>query len=128
MAHNRTRSSVSIGDVDWSKPHLNELLNKVDGWNIDNRSDLQPQEVQIRVACGWNASEVSKPALLVFSDIDGSMVLATAFPLPRGGDVSVSSPSGGGTQTRWGVVVDEREGHRAGDQEQAVFLNWLRPR
>ena len=124
MGHDKTRSSVSVGNVDWNDPHLSDLLKKAESWNIDNRNPLPPQDVQIRVACGWNASNVSKPALLI-CELDGTMVLATRFPLPHGEEVQVA---GGSSPTRWGVVIEEREGHRAGDREQGVFLNWLRVR
>jgi len=127
MGHDKTRSSVSIGNVDWNDPQLSDLLKKVDSWNIDNRSHLPPQEVQIRVTCGWNASNISKPALLI-SELDGMMVLATSFPLPHGEEVQVNSQAGGSSRTRWGVVTEEREGHRATDRGQSLFLNWLRLR
>ena len=127
MGHDKTRSSVSVGNVDWNDPQLSDLLKKVDGWNIDNRSHLPPQEVQIRIACGWNASDVSKPALLI-SELDGIIVLATSFPLPHGEEVQVNSQVGDNSRVRWGVVFEEREGHRATDREQDLFLNWVRIR
>jgi hypothetical protein len=127
MGHDKSRSDVSVGDVDWSIPQLNDLLKKVDGWNIDNRSHSRPQEVEIRVTCGWNASEVTKPALLI-SEIDGVMVLGTRFPLPHGEEVLVQSKAGDSLRTRCGVVIEEREGHRAEDRTQNLYLNWLRIR
>lgn len=127
MGHDKTRSDVSVGDVDWNDPQLSDLLKKVDGWNIDHRSHLQPQEVQIRVTCGWSASDASKPALLI-SEVDGVMVLGTRFPLPHGEEVQVQSQLGGSMRTRSGVVIEEREGHRAEDRQQNLYLNWLRIR
>lgn len=127
MGHDKTRSDVTVGKVDWDDPQINHLLKKVDGWNIDHRSHLPPQHVQIRVTCGWSASDVSKPALLI-SDLDGVMVLATRFSLPHGEEVQVNSETGGVTRTRWGVVIDEREGQRVDDRTQGLYLHWLRVR
>lgn len=124
MGHDKTRSNVSVGDVDWNDSRLNDLLSKVDGWSIDNRSHAQPQEVQIRITCGFNASEASKPALLI-SDIDGVLVLCTRHPLPHGEEVQVQSLVGGNVRTRRGVVIEEREGLRSEDREQSLYLNWL---
>lgn len=83
--------------------------------------------MQIRVTCGWSASDISKPALLI-SDIEGIMVLATQLPLPHGEEVQVNSETAGIARTRWGVVIEEREGQRQEDRTQGVFLNWLRVR
>lgn len=127
MGHDKSRSDVSVGSVDWNDPKLNDLLKKVDNWNIEHRSQLPSQDVQIRVACGWNTSAVNKPALLI-SELDDVMVLATRFPLPHGEEVQVTSQTGGHSRMSWGVVVEEREGHRAADREQGLFLSWLRLR
>ena len=127
MGHDKTRSSVSIGEVDWSSPQLSDLLKKADGWNIDQRSHLHPQEVQIRITCGWSAGDASESALLI-AEIDGAMVLATRIPLPHGVEVEVSCQTGGNLRTRSGVVVEEREGQRAEDRQQGLFLNWVRIR
>ncbi|WP_130618979.1 hypothetical protein [Dyella amyloliquefaciens] len=127
MGHDKTRSDVSVGTVDWDAPQLNRLLEKVDDWNIDHRSHLPPQHVQIRIVCGWSANDVSKPALLV-SDVDGVMLLATHAPLPHGEEVQVNSETGGIARTRWGVVIEEREGLRQEDRAEGLFLNWLRVR
>ena len=127
MAHNKDRTRVSIGDVDWDDPKLKALLDKTDGLSIDNRSQLPGTRVEIRVASGWDASTDGKPALLV-GESDGLLVLVTRFPLPSGGDVQLTGLPGGGPQPCWAVVSDEREGLREGDREQGLFLNWLRPR
>ncbi|RUL80150.1 hypothetical protein EKH80_01480 [Dyella choica] len=123
MGHDKSRSSVSVGTVDWSDPRLNDLLHKVDSWNIEQRSQVSGQDVEVRLTGGWNASPVSKPAVLM-SELDETLVLTTRFPLPHGEEVQVTKQTG----VRWGVVVQEREGHRAGDREQGVFVNWLRVR
>ncbi len=127
MAHNKDRTRVSIGDVDWDDPKLKALLDKTDGLSIDHRSQLPGTRVEIRVASGWEASTDGKPALLV-GETDGLLVLVTRFPLPRGGEVQLNGLPGGGPQPRWAVVSEEREGLREGDREEGLFLNWLRPR
>jgi hypothetical protein len=54
-------------------------------------------------------------------------VLATRFPLPHGEEVQVIE-AGSAARTRWAVVIQEREGHRAGDRELGLNLSWLRIR
>lgn len=127
MAHNKDRTRVSVGDVDWTDPRLKQLLDKTDGLSIDNRSQLPGTEVKIRVASGWDASAADKPALLV-AEVDGLFVLVTRFPLPHGGEVQLTGLPGGGPQARWAMVTDEREGQRVEDQGQGLFLSWVRPR
>lgn len=125
MGHDKTRSDVWIGNVDWSNPQLNSLLQKAEGWTIDHRSDSQPEEVQIQIGGGAGAGGTHHPALLV-SENDGEMVLVTRFPLPHGEHVWVTSSRAGRLQTRWAVVAGEREGQRAEDRQHGLYLNWLR--
>lgn len=126
MGHDKSRSSVSVGTVDWSDPHLESLLQKADGWRLDNRNGQPPQEVQIHVKSGWTASSViSKPALVVSRD-EQTMVLVTRFPVSQGEHVRVDSQHEDGTHTVWGWMLEGREGHRVEDREQGLFLNWLR--
>jgi len=126
MGHDKSRSSVSIGAVDWNDPHLGSLLEKADSWRLDNRSNLPPQEVQVQLSTGWvTTNPVSKPALMVAKN-DEVMVLVTRFPIPHGEHVRVDSPQDGGVRIAWGKVFEGREGHRAEDRENGLFLNWLR--
>ena len=127
MARDKNRSDVHVGDVDWSKPQLNELLQKIDGLSLDHRSETPPSEVKIRIVSGWDTSPADKPAMLV-AKVDDVLVLATRFPLPHGVEVQVSGLPGGGPAPRWAVVTEEREGVRAEDKAQLIYLNWLRPR
>jgi len=127
MAHNKERSRVDVADVDWEDPRLKGLLDKTEGLSIDQRSDEPPVQVSIRVVGGWESSAEDKPALLV-AHSESTLVLATHFPLPHGGDVQVSGVPGAGADRRWAVVTEEREGSRAGDRDKGIFLNWLRPR
>ena len=126
MSHNKSRSDVSVGPVDWSDPHLRSLLEKTAGWHLDNRSNLPPQEVRVHISSGWaTTNSICKPALLVAKD-EGTMVLATRFPIQQGEHVGVDSPRDNGTRIAWGKVIEGREGHRTEDREQGLFLNWLR--
>lgn len=126
MGHDKSRSSVSVGTVDWSDPRLDSLLQKVDGWTLNNRSDVPPLEVQIHINSGWTAgSVVTKPALLVSKD-EETMVLITRFPVPQGEHIRVDSQHGDDTRTVWGRLVEGREGYRVEDRENSLFLNWLR--
>jgi hypothetical protein len=126
MGHDKSRSSVSVGTVDWNDPRLDSLLQKVDGWKLDNRNGQPQREVQIQVSSGWTASSVvSKPALLVSKD-EETIVLVTRFPVPHGEHVRVDSQHEDGTRTVWGTMVEGREGYRVEDRENGLFLNWLR--
>lgn len=127
MAHNKERSRVTVSDVDWEDPRLKGLLDKTEGLSIDQRSGEPPVEVSIRIVGGWESSAGDKPALLV-AHVDGTLVLATHFPLPHGGEVQVTGIPGAGPDARWAVVTEEREGSRAEDRDKGIFLNWLRPR
>lgn len=126
MSHNKERSRVTVADVDWEDPRLKGLLDKTEGLSIDQRSGDPPTEVAIRIVGGWESNAGDKPALLVGS-FDGTLVLATHFPLTRGDEVQVTGIPGTGPDSRWAVVTEEREGSRAEDRNQGVFLNWLRP-
>ena len=126
MGHDKTRSSVTVGSVDWNDPRLSELLQKVGDWNIEQRNQSPVHEVEIRLAGAWNAGTVSKPAVLI-SEADETTVLATRFPLPHGEEVQVID-SAFAARTRWAIVIQEREGHRAGDKELGLNLSWLRIR
>lgn len=127
MAHNKERSRVAVADVDWDDPRLEGLLDKTEGLSLDQRSGDPGVAVSIRVAAGWETSAANKHALLM-AHVDETLVLATEFPLPHGVDVQVIGLPGSGPETRWAVVTDEREGSRAEDRGQGIFLQWLRPR
>lgn len=127
MAHNKNRSDVNVGNVDWTQPQLNELLQKIDGLSLNQRGETPPREVKIRIVSGWDTGPTDKPAMLV-ARIDDVIVLATRLPLPHGGEMQVSGLPGDGPAPRWAVVTEEREGVRTADKAQLVYLNWLRLR
>lgn len=125
MGHDKTRSSVSVGSVDWDDPTLDTLLQKIDGWRVDNRSDHPLRDVQIQVSSGWTAnSVVSKPAQMVSID-EQALVLVTRFPLSQGDQVRVDILHAGGTRSVWGRIAEGREGHRVEDRERGLFLSKL---
>ncbi len=127
MAHNKNRSDVNVGKVDWTQPQLNELPQKIDGLSLDHRSKMPPRRVKIRIASGWDTGPTDQSAMLV-AQIDDVMVLATQLPLPHGGEVQVSGLPGDDPAPRWAVVTEEREDGRTEDKAPLVYLNWLRPR
>jgi len=127
MTHDKNRSDVTVGDVDWTQPQLKKLLQKIDGLSLDHRNETPASKVKIRIVSGWDAGPADMPALLV-AQIDDVMVLATRFPLSHGGEVQVFGLPGDGLAPRWVVVENEREGVRIEDKAQPVYLNWLRPR
>lgn len=125
MGHDKSRSSVSVGAVDWDDPTLDTLLQKIDGWRLDSRSDHPLQDVQIQISSGWTASSVvSKPAQMVSMD-ERAMVLVTRFPLSQGDRVRVDTPHAGGTRSVWGRIAEGRKGHRVEDRERGLFLSKL---
>lgn len=124
MAHNKDRSRVTVGDVDWDDPRLKGLLDKTQGLSIDQRSAEPGVDVTIHIAGGWEAGNGEQHALLV-AHVDDVLVLATSFPLPHGSEVKVSGVPGAEPDTRWAVVTKEREGIREEDKGKDIFLNWL---
>lgn len=126
MAHDKSRSSVNVGAVDWNDPNLGALLQKVDGWSLDQRSSEAPLAVTMHLSSGFTAdSVVSKPAHLLALGEQG-MVLLTGFPLPAGERVRVDCPRDGATHAVWGLVTESREGGRGDDKAKMLFLHRLR--
>ncbi|HEY8683080.1 MAG TPA: hypothetical protein VIM06_07900 [Rhodanobacter sp.] len=110
--------------VDWNDPHLESLLNKTDGWQLDNRGSIPPLGIQIQF--GWGAG-VSKPALLVWEN-EEAMVLETDFPIERGELVRVDKPEESGRPSQWGEVIESRPGRRSDDKANGIQVHWLRLR
>ncbi|GLQ96230.1 hypothetical protein [Dyella mobilis] len=123
MTH-RPQTRVSSVRVDWSDPELASLLNRSEGWKLDNRGGFTPQEVQVYL--GWSGS-VGRPATLVW-ERDKSVVLETVFPLSKGEQVRVDKHLGESIRTLWGVVVEGREGYREEDRRRGIHLYWLQVR
>lgn len=107
--------------VDWNEPHLQKLLSRIEGWDLDNRENFPREDVQIQV--GWSAGS-GRPAVLVWKH-DKVMVLEAGFPIPTGEFVRVDSFCGDGMRSVWGVVVEGRAGRRAEDCRNGVNVYWL---
>ncbi|MCE5232475.1 MAG: hypothetical protein ABFC67_13525 [Mizugakiibacter sp.] len=110
--------------IDWSAPDLESLLRKTEGWKLDNRSNHEPQHVEVFI--GWRGT-AGQPAVLVW-ERDKVMVLETLFPLRRDEHVRVVRHFGENLRTAWGIVVDTREGHRDEDRARGVYVHWLQVR
>ena len=126
MGHSKSHSRGPVGEIDWNDPYLSSLLEKTAGWQLDNRHNQPAQKVQIHIRSGWmTANTVCKPGLLVSRD-EGTMVLATRFPIQVGEHVGVESLRSHGTHIVWGSVIQGREGRRVEDREHGLFLSWVR--
>lgn len=121
MSHHKHHSKLSSSRVDWSDPHLESLLQKTENWKLDNRGSYSPLDVQIHI--GWGAA-TGKAALLVW-ERDQVMVLETRFPLTPGEHVRIDCHLGDSVRTVWGMVIEERPGHRTEDRANGVHVNWL---
>jgi hypothetical protein len=107
--------------VDWSDPHLQDLLRRSEHWKLDNRGTYVPKTVQIHL--GWGAS-TGRPAVLVW-ERDQVMMVETRFPIMVGEHVRVDEPQGESMRSVWGIVAEGREGFRAEDRANGVHLHWL---
>ncbi len=116
---NRTGNSV-----DWSDPSLQPLLDKIEGWDLDNR-EIHPRQ-QVLIQIGWSAAG-GRAATLVWKR-ERVMVLETDFPISVGEPVRVDILLGDGTRSVWAVVVDGREGQRTKDRGAGLHLHWLHAR
>ena len=50
--NHRSPTHVSHIPVNWSDPELASLLNRSEGWQLDNRGGYAPQNVEVFV--GWS--------------------------------------------------------------------------
>lgn len=110
--------------VDWSDPQLQSLLDKTEGWSLDNRGVFSPVPCELHV--GWGAG-TGRPATLVF-ERGKVMVLEADFVIPRDEHVRVDHVKGGMPRSTWGVVVDRRTGHRADDHARGIEVYWVHAR
>jgi hypothetical protein len=121
MSH-RSPTHVSHMPVNWSDPELASLLNRSEGWQLDNRGGYASQNVEIFV--GWS-SAAGRTAALVW-ERDQSAVIAAHFPIGQGEQVRVERHLGGNIRTLFGVVIEGREGFREDDIQRGIRLYWLR--
>lgn len=111
----------SGNSVDWSNPDLQKLLDKTQGWGLDNRGVYSPAACELFV--GWGAG-AGRLATLVY-ERDRLMVVETRFSIPKGEHVRVDRIVAGALSATWGTVVDGREGFRADDRANGVFVHWI---
>lgn len=122
MSRNRTPGSGNT--VDWDNPELRKLLDKTAGWGLDNRGVYSPMACELHVGWGAGAGRLAK---LVY-ERDGAMVVETAFAIPAGESVRVDRFIGGTMHSVWGVVADGREGNRAEDRANGIWVHWIHVR
>ena len=120
----KTPARLSGNRVDWDDERLAALLKKTEGWTLDNRDTAEPLEVQLHV--GWGSS-TGRHASLVW-ERDQAVVVVTAFAIAVGEHVRIDRHAGEEVRSAWGVVVDGREGFRAGDRETGAWVHWVHMR
>ena len=114
----------SGNNVDWNHPELQLLLNKTEGWSLDNRGVYPRMACELHV--GWGAS-VGRHATLVY-EREGVMVVETNFAIPNGEHVRVDRIQAGALRSSWGTVMDGREGCRAEDRANGIHVHWVHVR
>jgi hypothetical protein len=131
MSEHKPPSKKSTSRVDWSKPHLEALLKKTEGWLLDNRGSFSPQDIEIQI--GWAGGMIStsvdsaRPGLLVWEH-DQVMVVETDFPIEQGELLRIERTTVDGMQTVWGTLIESRPGQRVDDGEKGVHLHWVNRR
>ncbi len=121
MTYNKPLLEIQPGKVDWSDPHLESLLQKTEGWQLDGRGGYTPSNVQIHL--GWGAG-IGMPGMLVWEG-DGVVTIETDFPMRLGEHVRVDKPIDNRLRSIWGVVMEGRPGNRPGDAARTVHVYWL---
>jgi hypothetical protein len=123
MTH-KPHTHVSNLSINWNDPELASLLQRSEGWKLDNRGGHTPQEVQVYV--GWSGT-VGRTARLVW-ERENAAVLETNFPIGPGEQVRIDKHLGDRIRTLWGVVLEGREGSREEDRLRGIHLYWLQTR
>ena len=120
----RDNKSPYGNKVDLSKADLQALLDKTEGWGLDNRGVYSPLACELHI--GWGAS-TGRGATLVY-EREGVIVVETTFAIPKGEHVRVDRFQFGSTRSTWCIVIDGREGFRAEDRDNGIFVHWLHVR
>lgn len=122
MTCHKPLSKLPTNRVDWSNPHLESLLQKTEGWQLDNRGCYPALAVEIHI--GWGGGDTRR-AMLVW-EREQVMVIETAFEIRQGEHVRVDRPFGDSYQAVWGVVVEGRPGTREQDLVDGIHVHWLK--
>jgi hypothetical protein len=121
MTCNKPPLQLQPGKVDWSDPHLDSLLQKTAGWQLDARGGYAP--TRIKIYMGWSAT-LGMPGTLVWEG-DGAITIETDFPMQLGEQVRVDKPVDDRMRCMWGVVKKGRPGNRPGDAAAGIHVYWL---
>jgi len=121
MSYCKPPVEVQPGKVDWDDPHLESLLQKTEGWQLDGRGSYVPKDVQIHL--GWGAG-IGMPCMLVWEG-DGVIAIETDFPMQLGEHARVDKPVEDRLRCIWGVVMKGRPGNRPGDEARDIHIYWL---
>ena len=108
--------------IDWNQPHLQALLKKSEGWQVDNRGSFVTQNVMVHLN---GSTSVAKQARLVRTQND-VVVLETSFPIDVGELLRIDWPYGGTFKIQWVQVIESRTGQRRDDHDKGVHMHWLR--
>lgn len=120
----RDKKSPYGNSVDWNNADLKALLDKTEGWGLDNRGVYSPVACELHI--GWGAS-TGRSATLVY-EREGVMVVETTFIIPQGEHVRVDRLQYGTPRSTWGTVIEGREGFRAEDRANGIYVYWLHVR
>ena len=121
MTYDNSLLEVQPGKVDWNDPHLESLLQKTEGWQLDARGGYTPSNVQIHL--GWGAG-IGMPGMLVWEG-DGVITTQADFPMQLGEHVRVDKRVDNRLRSIWGVVMKGRPGNRPDDQTRGIHVYWL---
>jgi hypothetical protein len=110
--------------VDWSDPELQSLLDKTDGWSLDNRGVFSPVPCELHI--GWGAGAV-RGAILVLERA-GVMVIESNFLIHVGEKLRIDRLVMGALRSNWGTVAEGRDGHRAEDRANGTRVYWVHVR
>jgi hypothetical protein len=130
MSQDKPPENRSVGGVDWSDPRLDALLKKTESWQLDNRSSFSPQDVRIHIGSkhdidiGITVTNAGRPGTLVWEH-ELVMVVETNFPIEQGEVVRLDRLTSANVRTHWGTVVDSRQGRRAGDGQNHIYVHWI---
>lgn len=122
MTHDAWTLKNPVISIDWSQPHLQALLKKSAGWQVDNRGGFVTQNVMVHL----NAStSVAKQARLVRTQSD-AVVLETSFPIDVGELLRIDWPYGEAFKIQWVQIIESRTGQRRDDHDKGIHMHWLR--